>query len=133
MRAIQLKSSGSAVLTDEYRFHLTRVWDEPVGLLTWLMFNPGAADHVVADRTLDLVIEITRAKRYGGVQLVNLFPLRCPPQKVRSRWEALPEEEKRLLMDTNDYHIEHSLSRSALLRDTLNKSEDSRSGRSSPP
>lgn len=57
-----------------YRFVLTRTWDErPV--LVVCMFNPSDANEEIDDPTISLLCHIASFNGYGGIVVVNAIPL----------------------------------------------------------
>ena len=65
----------------QYRYKLSRVWDEALPKLNFLMLNPSTADETVNDPTISRQIE--RAKRwgYGSLHITNLFAWRSTDPK----------------------------------------------------
>lgn len=59
-----------------YRYWLTRVWDDKLPFLLWLMLNPSTADHKIDDPTIRRVISFTRAWGYGGAVVANMCAYR---------------------------------------------------------
>jgi hypothetical protein len=79
----------------EYRYWLSRQWDET---LPWVMFiglNPSKADAVEDDNTIKRVISIAQNLGYGGVVMCNCFPY------VSTKPNDIPGT----FLDKNDYHI----------------------------
>lgn len=112
---LERRSCGSAVFDDAFRFQLTRTWDETASRVTWLMFNPGAADHVTSDSTLERVIALSRDWNFGGLFVVNLFARRGQAKEVGQWWNSLSDEEQHGETEKNDRFIEMSLKQSELL------------------
>ena len=67
----------NATLSDclQYRYTLTRQWDERLPLLA-VMFNPSTADAQVDDPTISLLSNIASHNGYGRLTVVNLIPYR---------------------------------------------------------
>ncbi|MFZ5698755.1 MAG: DUF1643 domain-containing protein [Pseudomonadota bacterium] len=72
IRAAKLSECGT------YRWTLTRRWDDRPMLLV-VMFNPSTADHMEDDPTIRTLMQrASRVWGYGGIEVVNLIPLRSP-------------------------------------------------------
>lgn len=72
-----MKRTASISPCGNYRWTLTRVWDERPMLLV-VMFNPSTANAEVDDPTISLLCWIASHAGYGGFTVVNLIPLRSP-------------------------------------------------------
>lgn len=70
---------SSAVISPDglYRYILTRIWDDKLPVLLWVMLNPSTADARVNDRTILTCIEFARVLGYGGIEVVNLYAFRA--------------------------------------------------------
>lgn len=74
-----------------YRYLLTRKWDEKLASVTWLMLNPSTADASVDDPTIRRCMGFARGWDMGGIEVVNLFPLRATnPKELKDHREPLP-------------------------------------------
>ncbi|WP_434033666.1 DUF1643 domain-containing protein [Cupriavidus sp. a3] len=73
-----LDGESGCLLSDceQYRYRLWRVWDDSRPALGFIMLNPSTADHQVNDPTITRCMQRALAGRYGGLEVVNLFPLR---------------------------------------------------------
>lgn len=87
-----------AVLPDnaEYRYKLTRVWDETKPKATLIMLNPSKADMLKSDKTVMNVTNYLIDNEYGSVDIVNLFSyITTDPKNLIRRddtFEALNNE-----------------------------------------
>lgn len=77
-----VKSDATISPCGKYRYRLSRVWDESLALVWWIMLNPSTANHVRDDPTIRRVTSFTSAWGYGGFVVVNLFALRSPYPKA---------------------------------------------------
>jgi hypothetical protein len=60
-----------------YRYRLWREWDRALPRLAFVMLNPSTADHRVDDPTIRRCVAQAVARRFGRLEVVNLFPLRA--------------------------------------------------------
>lgn len=78
-----------------YRYFLSRQWDETKPWVMFIGLNPSKADHIKDDPTIRRVVAIGQALGYGGIVMVNCFPfISTDPDEV------FPDS-----MSANDYHI----------------------------
>lgn len=98
-----------AVLSDDeiYRYILTRVWDETLPPMVWVMLNPSIADATIDDPTVRKCIGFAKRHGYGGVIIVNLYAYRAtnPSDMLSSR--RLGHD---IIGPDNDVWIRHALS-----------------------
>lgn len=68
----------SAVISPcgQYRYRLTRVWDDSLPRLLWVMLNPSTADADADDPTIRRVTGFTKRNGFGGFDVVNLADYR---------------------------------------------------------
>jgi hypothetical protein len=66
----------SAIIVNNYRYELRRVWDTTLPLLCFIMLNPSTADAMQDDATIRKCMGFARRWKYGGIIVVNLFALR---------------------------------------------------------
>ena len=78
-RSASLSSDGL------YRWTLTRRWGEG-GTVCWIMLNPSTADAEKDDPTIRSIIKRSRLWGYGGLVVVNRFPLRTPFPETCRKW-----------------------------------------------
>ena len=68
----------------DYRYRLSRVWDDSLPRIVWCMLNPSTASAFKSDPTINRVISFSCRWGFGAVEVVNLFALRSPsPTKLR--------------------------------------------------
>ena len=60
----------------------TRVWDETLPTMTFVLLNPSTADAVDLDPTLRRCVNFSKRDGYGGMKIVNLYAYRTPSPKV---------------------------------------------------
>jgi len=61
---------------EQYRYHLTRVWNPERPMLGWVMLNPSTADADKDDATIRKCMGFARRLACGGISVVNLFAFR---------------------------------------------------------
>lgn len=81
-----------------FRYRLSRVWDDALPLLVFVMLNPSTADALIDDHTVRKCIGFAKRLGYGGILIVNLFAYRATdPADLRAAgWQVGPD---------NDGHI----------------------------
>lgn len=74
-----LDGKAGCILSDceQYRYRLWRHWNRDLPSLGFIMLNPSTADHQVNDPTITRCLQRALAGgKFGGLEVVNLFPLR---------------------------------------------------------
>ncbi|MGE7139181.1 DUF1643 domain-containing protein [Luteibacter sp. NPDC031894] len=61
----------------QYRYALTRTWDEALPVLVFCMLNPSTADASQDDPTIRRCIGFAKREDCGGLAVVNLFAWRA--------------------------------------------------------
>lgn len=61
----------------EYRYRLSRIWDERKKPLTFIMLNPSTADAEVDDPTIRRCMGFAEREQAGGIIVVNLYGFRA--------------------------------------------------------
>jgi hypothetical protein len=79
-----MQTNADAVLSDceNYRFFLERSWDDGLLKLPVCMLNPSTGDAEADDQTIRRLINFAKRWGYGGLAIVNLYPLRSPKPAV---------------------------------------------------
>lgn len=87
--------------TGIYRYRLTRLWNEALPELTFVMLNPSRADAQQDDPTLRRCIGLAVQWGYGGLVVVNLFAYcTASPQVLKAVVDPIGTN--------NDSHILHA-------------------------
>ena len=60
-----------------YRYLLTRIWDERLPLLVFIMLNPSVADAEIDDPTIRRCMWFAKREGYGGIVVANLYAFRA--------------------------------------------------------
>lgn len=61
----------------EYRYTLTREWDDDLPMMLFIMLNPSTADADHDDPTIKRCISFAKTADCGGIEVVNLFGFRA--------------------------------------------------------
>lgn len=89
MTASLFPSKSDALLSacGQYRYWLSRVWDDSLPRVAWLMLNPSTATADTDDPTIRKVMSFSRKWGFGGIVVVNLFAWRATDPRELSRVE----------------------------------------------
>jgi hypothetical protein len=101
--------TGEAWIEGEYRYNLTRAWQDGEGILVSIMLNPSTANAAINDPTLLRNIHFARMWGFAGLEVVNPFALRSPSPK------ALLEAVDPIGGNKNDIAIHYALSRASMI------------------
>lgn len=99
----QTMMQRSADMVGGYRFKLSRIWEPTKDKILFIMINPSTANANEDDRTIKLLLEITKKwETYGGFYVGNLYPHITPrpanlnvlpyPEDIRIKNERCIEE-----------------------------------------
>ncbi|RDC60878.1 hypothetical protein HME9302_02094 [Alteripontixanthobacter maritimus] len=77
-------TKADAILSDceNYRFFLERSWDDDLPKLPACMLNPSTGDADEDDPTIRRLTHFAKRWGYGGLAIVNLYPLRASEPSV---------------------------------------------------
>lgn len=89
-----------AVLSDdeEYRYQLSRTWDENKPVAGFVMVNPSTADATQDDQTITRCVKYANGMGFGKLVVANLFA-------VRSSDPSIIEEHSNPVGPENDEHL----------------------------
>jgi hypothetical protein len=73
---------------DLYRYSLTRVWDEALPRVMFVMLNPSKATEVQNDPTVERCERRARVLGFGAFRVTNIFAFRATDPKDLKRAEA---------------------------------------------
>ena len=79
------KDAGISAL-GQYRYYLTRIWDEDKGKVLFIMLNPSTADAEKDDATTTRCINYAKKWGYGGIMIGNIYPYRTKSPKILKKW-----------------------------------------------
>jgi hypothetical protein len=82
-----------------YRYCLTRIWDESLSKLLIIGLNPSTADATLDDPTIRRCVNFARTWGFGSLYMANLFALRSTDPK------ALYKSEDAVGPENNSYLI----------------------------
>jgi hypothetical protein len=77
-----MKKDANISICENYRYQLSRVWDETKPKIMFVMLNPSTADADNDDPTIRKCINYTQKWGYGGLYVCNLFAYRATKPKV---------------------------------------------------
>ena len=69
-------ASATVFIDGEYRYTLTRVWDD-LPTITFVLLNPSTADALVDDPTIRRCMGFAARNGFGGITVRNLFAFRA--------------------------------------------------------
>ena len=76
-----------------YRYELTRRWDDDLPMLGWIMLNPSTADASIDDPTIRRCIGFAKSWGFGSIMVTNLFALRATnPRELLSHPDPVGPE-----------------------------------------
>jgi len=74
--------SATADIRGDYRYSLTRVWDQALPMITFVLLNPSTADAEQLDPTLRRCVSFAKREGCGGMAILNLYAFRTKDPKV---------------------------------------------------
>ena len=71
--------NADAILSADrnYRYVLSRIWDEKKAMVVFIGLNPSIADENIDDPTIIRCINFAKSWGYGGLFMLNLFAFRA--------------------------------------------------------
>lgn len=85
--------------TGQYRYQLTRHWDDTRPGLAFIMLNPSYADHQQDDPTLRRCTRLAQQWQYGSLIVVNLFAYcTASPPVLKTVDEPIGKENNRFIL-----------------------------------
>ena len=72
-----MKKTAEISECGNYRYYLTREWDESLPLVNFICLNPSVADAEIDDPTLRRCMNYAEIWGYGGIIMTNLFAYRA--------------------------------------------------------
>lgn len=85
MNDLLMKRGATISDCGQYRYSLTRKWQEGVYSLPIIMLNPSTADADIDDPTIRRCMSFARREGFGGIRVVNLFAFRATsPDDMRA-------------------------------------------------
>jgi hypothetical protein len=90
--------SATADIRGDYRYSLTRVWDEALPTITFVLLNPSTADAQQLDPTLRRCVSFAKREGYGGMVILNLYAFRTnSPKLMKAAADPVGPENDRVL------------------------------------
>lgn len=88
-----------------YRYVLTRVWEEGLPSVLFVLYNPSTADAENDDPTLRKCMHLAKQHGFGGVTVVNRFALRATqPEVLRNHRDPIGPDNLRHLNQALSSH-----------------------------
>ena len=72
-----MKKAAVISSCQNYRYTLSRIWDETKPIIMFIGLNPSTADAENDDPTITRLINFTKSWGYGGFIMCNLFAFRA--------------------------------------------------------
>lgn len=89
---------------EEYRYSLTRSWDDSKGHVVFIMLNPSTADATEDDATIRRCINFAKNWGHGSLEVVNLFAYRTKnPDELKIQQKPIGEENDKYIIDAANY------------------------------
>jgi hypothetical protein len=84
------ESSATYSDCEQYRYALTRVWDDTGRRVLFIMLNPSTATEVQNDPTIERCERRARRLGFGGMRIVNIFAFRATdPRDLKAAADPL--------------------------------------------
>ena len=93
---------STAIYSDreQYRYALTRTWDESGGRVLFLMLNPSTATEVQNDPTVERCERRARALGFGAFRVCNIFAYRATdPRNMRAQTDPNGPDNDTAILD----------------------------------
>ncbi|WP_293575354.1 DUF1643 domain-containing protein [Phaeobacter sp.] len=97
---------STAVYSDcgQYRYSLTRIWDNTGKTVMFVMLNPSTATEVQNDPTIERCERRARALGFGGFRATNIFAFRATdPRDMRAAKDPEGPDNGAILIDGLDW------------------------------
>lgn len=107
-----MKRTANVSHCGQYRYSLTREWDDTRARVLFIMLNPSTADASVDDPTIRRCIGFACSWGFGSLEVVNLSPIRSADPAALLRRDVPGD---RWAYRTNALEIEHAGERAALI------------------
>ncbi len=79
--------------TGDYRYRLTRIWEESKERILFILLNPSTADGEEDDDTITTLINRSKNWGYGSIVVVNLYSYRATsPEELKEVPDPVGEE-----------------------------------------
>ncbi len=99
MPSVSSITERGAILQNDYRYTLWRIWNEVQERLTFIMLNKSVADSQHDDRTISRCINFAQRGSYGSLEVVNCFALRTPqPTLLRTHPDPIGPDNRIFLL-----------------------------------
>lgn len=103
-----LSALNGAIIVDNYRYVLWRIWNPSLPRVLFIMLNPSTADQIQNDATLRRCIHFAQSWSCGSIEVVNLFAFRSTnPSMLAHVADPVGPE--------NNTHIQQAIRRASLI------------------
>ena len=99
-------AASTAVYSDceQYRYSLTRVWDDLGRKVLFVMLNPSTATEVQNDPTVERCERRARTLGFGGFRVTNIFAWRdTDPRNMKAASDPIGAENDVTLMEGSEW------------------------------
>lgn len=80
-----------ADISEGYRYKLHRIWESTKNKILFIMINPSTGDAAEDDKTIKILLKITKKWDYGGFYVGNLYPhISAKPSELKNTY--IPDE-----------------------------------------
>jgi hypothetical protein len=86
---------------EKYRYSLTRIWNEGLQKITFIMLNPSTATEIQNDPTVERCEQRARSLGYGSFRVCNIFAWRdTDPKKMKLAYNPIGEFNDQVILES---------------------------------
>ncbi|MEC0136712.1 DUF1643 domain-containing protein [Paenibacillus macerans] len=86
--------------TRRYRYLLSRIWDDSLPKVLYVMLNPSTADNSEEDRTSSQCLYFAKKFGYGSLEVVNLYALiSTDPKQLKFEFDPIGTENDKFILE----------------------------------
>ena len=98
-----MKKDAVISVFGQYRYSLSRIWDEDRGKVLFIMLNPSTANAEEDDATTIRCINFAKKWGYGGLMIGNIYPYRTKSPKILKTWIKMRNQRANFYYINIDY------------------------------